>query len=244
MLYMGANQKDCQVAAEQINNFAAKNNVKNCYDITCGGANIIDKINCENLFASDISPTLIALHKAVQESVALPQKVDKQIWDDCYKYYKMLLKQKSPIKNLKQYEDYLAFIKCPYLLKDIGAIEWYGSFGHGGFAQGMAAGQRDFYNEALQNHLKQKEETKYQKIQFEVKNYKNVEFEKKSIIIAHINSAKPYQFNGKFNKFEFYKWALTKRNDYYFFIIDDNALIDIPQIEKLKNGKLYFLSKI
>ena len=62
MVYMGGKQKIAKFITPYINNFIKDNQIENFYDIFCGGGNICCNIICPNIYASDISPTLIALH--------------------------------------------------------------------------------------------------------------------------------------------------------------------------------------
>lgn len=249
MLYMGTNQDDCKVVAEVINEYIKKHDGLDnteCFDLTVGGANILDKIECKTLWGYDISPTLIALHHSVIGNYAFKdvRELSKERWDECYHDYKILHQQKGPKRTLKDYIDYANKNNLiqPYI---IGEMEWYGSFGHGGFSQGIAPlGKRDYYHEARLDHMNQYNTTNYPYINFRVGDYAYVDVPPRAIIIAHINSNKNFQWSGKFDKFRFYRWALTKSKTNPIFIVDDNPLIDIKELKNLKNGKLYFMGKL
>lgn len=245
MLYMGSNQEDCKIIAEEINNYITNPDETECFDLTVGGANILDKINCKTLWGYDISPTLISLHQAMQkDSQMIPSEhfFNKELWDECYKHYKLLHQQKGPTRSLEDYNHYIINNNL-YPLHKIGACEWYGSFGHGGFSQGMAPqDKRNYYKEARYNHLEQMLTTNYPYINFRVKDYAFVDTPPQAIIIAHVLSPKNYQWCGKFDKFKFYRWASTKSKTNPIFIIDDNPLIDAKPLKNLKSGKLYFLN--
>lgn len=246
MLYMGSNQEDSKIVADEINKYIVEHDGKDsteCFDLTVGGANILDKIECKTLWGYDISPTLIALHQSVVGNYAgkIINEVTKEEWDSCYRDYKILHQQKGPKKTFEDYDDYACKHRLTRLYI-IGKMEWYGSFGHGGFSQGMApTGGRNYYAEARQAHLEQYMTTNYPYINFRVGDYANVDVPPRAIIIAHINSPKNYQWCGKFDKFRFYRWALTKSKTNPIFIIDDNPLIDIKLLKILKKGNLYFL---
>lgn len=249
MLYMGTNQNDCEIVAKEINNYIKEHDGADnteCYDLTVGGANILDKIECKTLWGYDISPTLIALHLSMGgKNTGMPDPFfTKEMWDVCYKHYKILHQQKGPTRTL---EDYIAYAKKNNLheLANIGACEWYGSFGHGGFSQGMAPqGLRDYYKEARMAHLEQFMNTNYPYINFRVGDFGFVNVPPRAVIIAHINSNKNFQWSGKFDKFRFYRWVLGKSKTNPIFIVDDYPLIDIKEIKNLKNGKLYFMSNL
>lgn len=245
MLYMGTNQEDCKIVAEEINNYIKEYGNPNsieCFDVTVGGANIIDKIECKTLWGYDISPTLIALHHSMMDSSVLPPVAfTKDLWDICYKQWKILHQQAGPTRTFEFYESY-AKSQNFHNLAIIGACEWYGSFGHGGFSQGMSPTEkRDYYGEARKAHLEQFMTTNYSYVNFGVGDYGTINIPSGAIIIAHINSNKNFQWSGKFNKFRFYRWALAKSKTNPIFIIDDNPLIDIKLLKNLKNGKLYFM---
>ena len=250
MLYMGTNKQDCEVVAAEINRYIKNNcdpNTTKCFDVTVGGANILDKINCATLWGYDISPTLIALHQSMMNQTVLPPPAfTKELWDECYKQWKILHQHTGPTLTIEDYSKYAKEQKF-HDLAVIGACEWYGSFGHGGFSQGIApidSNKRNYYNEARCNHLEQFMTTNYPYINFRVKDYAFIDIPKDAIIIAHINSNKNFQWSGKFDKFRFYRWALNKSRTNPIFIVDDHPLIDIKELKNLKNGKLYFMGKL
>lgn len=92
----------------------------------CGGANIVVGVNCEHLYANDLSPTLIALHKAAQQDInSICTDSSREQWDRCYTEYKKLKKANFNKES-----------EIP--LAEIGAIEWLGSFSGRGFPGGYA----------------------------------------------------------------------------------------------------------
>jgi len=62
MVFMGSKRRYCKYIVPIINKYIKENNIKTFLDIFCGGANLADKIICDNVIANDLSPTLIALH--------------------------------------------------------------------------------------------------------------------------------------------------------------------------------------
>ena len=67
------------------------NNLKTDTYIECfvGGANIIDKIDCEHRYGYDRSETLIALLKQAAENFdQLPTSGSREMWDDGKAYVK------------------------------------------------------------------------------------------------------------------------------------------------------------
>lgn len=125
MVYMGSKSKYASDIVGIINSYIAKNNIEKFYDIMCGGANICDKITCKEVYANDLSPTLIALHKQAQEDFSkIPENGSREYWDKAYGEFKKILKDFSSEKNL---ENFQSEVSIP--LYEIGAIEWYGSWG-------------------------------------------------------------------------------------------------------------------
>ena len=129
MTYMGGKQKLADSICPIINKYIKENNIENFYDIFCGGANISTNIECDNIYASDLSPTLIALLSAAQVDFDrllgnLPST--REQWDRCYAEYKKL-----QAVNF----DFIGNVpKIP--LCEIGAIEWLASFSTRGFPGG------------------------------------------------------------------------------------------------------------
>ena len=57
-------------------------NIKNYFEPFVGGANLIDKISCNNKVGSDKNKYLIALLKHVQDDLPLYENVSKELYDD------------------------------------------------------------------------------------------------------------------------------------------------------------------
>ena len=158
MVYMGSKRKYAKDIAPIIQKYIDDNNIKEFYDVFCGGGNLVDKIKCENLYASDLSPSLIALHQQAQKDFSkIPEDGSREYWDNAYANW----------KNLKD-TDFKDFSVLTMSLYEIGAIEWYASFSNGGFPRGYAknSGNRNYYKEAWKNHKKQAEDENYKRINF------------------------------------------------------------------------------
>ena len=61
MKYMGSKSRIAKYIVPILQKAIDENKIDSFYDIFCGGCNIIDKIECENLYAFDKKDTLIAL---------------------------------------------------------------------------------------------------------------------------------------------------------------------------------------
>ena len=97
-----------------------------------GGANIIDKIQCEHRIGYDRSDTLIALLQLAAEDFSkIPTDGSREMWD----------KGKGYVKD--------GIMPDNMSLADIGAIEFFASFSNGGFPRGYAKNSdtRNYYKE-------------------------------------------------------------------------------------------------
>lgn len=81
MKYQGSKSRIAKDIVPIIQTYIDNNNITEYYDVFCGGANVIDKIKCENRFASDLNPYLIALLKRVQNKERLYDEVPKELYD-------------------------------------------------------------------------------------------------------------------------------------------------------------------
>lgn len=86
MKYMGSKSRIAKYIVPILQECIDSNNVTTYIEPFVGGANIIDKIRCQERIGSDINPYLIALLKRVQEGKPLLDEVSK----DTYNLGKML----------------------------------------------------------------------------------------------------------------------------------------------------------
>lgn len=56
MVYMGSKRRYAKYIVPIIDKYIQNNNITDFYDIFCGGANLADKITCENIYCNDLSP--------------------------------------------------------------------------------------------------------------------------------------------------------------------------------------------
>lgn len=172
MTYMGGKQKLAKYICPIINTFIKDNGITDFYDIMCGGANIIVNINCENLYANDLSPTLIALLQQAQDDFSQIEWNDKrEEWDLCYTEYKRI-----------RATDFTAESELP--LARIGAIEWFGSYCGRGFpgGYGVVTRGRSAYDERYRNLKKQSEQPNFSKIKFSCGNYSDLNIPENALI--------------------------------------------------------------
>lgn len=116
------------------------NKINTYIECFVGGANVIDKIQCERRIGYDRSDTLIALLTQMRDDFDKVLKDgNRELWD----------KGKEYVKNGAKPED--------MSLAEIGAMEFFASFSNGGFPRGYAKNSttRNYYNEAYRNAEKQ-----------------------------------------------------------------------------------------
>lgn len=224
---MGSKNKYKKDIPPIINEYIRDNNIETFIDCTVGGANLIDKITCKNMYGIDLSPSLIALHKQSQEDFTkIPTDGNREYWDNGYTAWKRM----KTILDLKSYENFTEndFLSIGMPLYEIGAIEWYGSFSNGGFPRGYAKNSitRNYYQEAYRNHKKQSEQNNYKKISFVcddyyhfIDKYKSYGSSKTLLYIdPPYKSAKQYAIAKNFDYEKFYKWLMEIKETFPIFV--------------------------
>lgn len=216
MVFMSSKTKYKNDIPPIINKYIKDNNIEVFIDCCSGGANLTDKIICENVYAVDLSPSLIELHKQAQKDFSkIPTDGSREMWDNSYSAWKKMKK----ILDTKSYENFTNsdFNEIGLPLYEIGCMEWYASFSNGGFPRGYAKNSitRNYYQEAWRNHKKQSEQEIYKNIKFFCDDYQH--FVNKFInktenvkILLYIDppykNTKSYAIAKNFNYMGFYKW--------------------------------------
>lgn len=220
MVYMGGKQKISKYIVPIINRKIKEEGIEHYYEPFTGGMNIGAYIECKNIYANDLSPTLIELHKQAQEDFSLVSTdSSRENWDRCYTEYKRMKKHN---------------FNCPtdFLLADIGAIEWLGSFSGRGFpgGYGVESKGRNQFNERLENLRKQSQTVSYQRAIFTNNDYRKLKFKPNSLIYsdAPYKNTKTYGINTKFNYSEYYKWLMETAKTTPIFISEQDLPAEIP----------------
>ena len=210
MVYMGSKSKYSKYIVPILQKAIDDNNITTYIECFVGGANIIDKIKCENKYGYDRSDTLIALLQAAQTGMenVLPDG-SRELWD----------KGKAYVKDGVMPED--------MTLAEIGAMEFFASFCNGGFPRGYAKNTetRNYFLEARRNLEAQAPNLKG--IIFKAQEYKDLE----PISGAVIYLDPPYQNTkiygyanqGKMDYNHFWNWVRELSKDNIVYISEQSA---------------------
>lgn len=105
MKYMGGKKRLANVIAGYINNIGLLEHIENYYEPFVGGGAVIERVNIQNRFGSDLNKYLIALYKKLQEPEMFEYPaLTREKWDDIR-------------HNKDKYEDWLvawAWLGCSF----------------------------------------------------------------------------------------------------------------------------------
>jgi DNA adenine methylase len=210
MVYMGSKSKYSKYIVPILQKAIDDNNITTYIECFVGGANIIDKIKCENKYGYDRSDTLIALLQTAQTGMenVLPDG-SRELWD----------KGKAYVKDGVMPED--------MTLAEIVAMEFFASFCNGGFPRGYAKNTetRNYFLEARRNLEAQAPNLKG--IIFKAQEYKDLE----PVSCAVIYLDPPYQNTkiygyanqGKMDYNHFWNWVRELSKDNIVYISEQSA---------------------
>lgn len=222
MVYMGGKQKLIKYICPIINTYIKENGITDFYDVMCGGANIVVNIECENLYANDLSPTLIALLQQAQKNFEeIEYNSAREEWDLCYAEYKRL--KKNNFKDIPEIP-----------LARIGTIEWLGSYCGRGFpgGYGVKSEGRDLYNERYCNLKAQSEQTNFSKTKFSCGNYFDLTIPENALIYSDgpYYLTKAYGINKDFDYEKYYSWLREKSKTNPIFISEQTMPEDFKEV--------------
>lgn len=160
MKYMGSKSRIAKDIVPIIQKYIDDDEITEYYEPFCGGCNIIDKIKCENKYASDLNPYLIGLFQHLKDDGELLSEVPRELYSEVRTNYKSGL-----------YKD--------WYVGNVGFLASYnGRFFDGGYAptgyEKTKNGQRlrNYYREASDNILAQRDYIK--DIAFSCKDYREL----------------------------------------------------------------------
>ena len=188
-------------------------------DLFCGGCSIAQEVDGK-VIANDKNKYLIAMFKGLQENRNRPTEITKDLYNvarDVYNGREILFEHKMNMTD-----------------DMVGWIGWMGS-ANGRFFDGGYSGKsntkigtvRDYIKEAISNIEKQL--PKMIGVQFENKDYTELEIPNESIIYCDIpyQGTKQYSTSKDFNHSNFWNWCREKANQgHTIFISEYNAPAD------------------
>ena len=223
MVYVGSKSRLAPIFVPMFNNLIKDLNINTYIEPFVGGANIFDKIICENKYGYDKSKTLIALfNQGLNDIDVIPEEGSRAWWDKAKAEYKGEIPQ-----TLEDWE--------------IGAIQFFASFGTRGFPGGYANNKhnKDYYNERYRNFKKQIELLKQTGGVFINKSYMDIEVPDGSLIYCDppYMGTKPYgyAFENDFNHSDYWNWVRNISKNNYVICSEEQCPEDF---EIVWNGEL------
>lgn len=203
--YLGSKNKIAKNIVPIIQRCIDENNITTYIEPFVGGANVIDKIKCDNKIGSDTNKYLIALlNKLKNEPDCFPSEISKEHYADVKNDYQ---------QNGTKYEDYYK-----------GLIGFCGAF-RGKFFDSCACFDyvsegktRNNYKESLNNILKQRKNIL--DVEFSVKDYISYKPDKyeNCVFYCDIPYKGTYNYNVEFDYEQFYEWVKQMSKNNYVFV--------------------------
>lgn len=194
MKYMGSKTKIAKYIVPIIHKRIRDYKINKYIEPFVGGANIIDKIKCENIIGSDNNRYLIALYNNLDKLNLLPETISKDHYSEVRSSYN---------SGNHFFEDWY-----------IGAVGFLASY-NGRFFDGGYSGiritsegrVRNYYLEAKQNLLKQSEQLK--SVKFICGDYRQLTDLQDYLIYCDppYKNTKKYGTSKKFNYDDFWNWC-------------------------------------
>ena len=206
MKYVGSKNRISKQIAPILQKCIDENNIKIYFEPFVGGANMIDKIQCETRIGNDIHKELIALFQEIQKGWQPPLHITEEEYNNVR-------------DNKSDYPDYYVAL--------VGFCATFGSKWFGGYARGFKADKvtpRDIPNEAVRNLLDQIPQIK--DVVFTNKSY--LDFDKDKLKNCLIYCDPPYQDTTKYkyNNFDydvFWNWVREMSKENFVFVSEYNA---------------------
>lgn len=210
MNYMGGKFKQSREIAPIINQCIKDNLLVNYYEPFCGGLNVLDKIECPNLFANDIDEDLIAFYSFIHNGGSPFSDVSREM------YY-----------EIKASKDCVARGNVKYLAS-FGGKPW------GGYGWRNDSNKSQ-YAAALSNFKKQIPIIR--RTNFSCKNYLNLVFEPNSFIYLDPPYANTTQYTATINYQDFYEWVIRISQQNYVIISEYSMPAQFTCFKEIEHKK-------
>lgn len=214
---MGSKSRIAKDIVPIIQKYIDDNNVTNYLEPFVGGANIIDKVKCQNRYGGDISEYLIELYKNLDKVSTLPREVSKEYYSEVRTCY-----------NNKSNE----FSK--WYIGAIGFLASYnGRFFDGGYAgivHTKANTVRNYYDEAKRNLEAQI--PNLQGVKWDWQDYRKIKETKDFVIYCDIpyKDTKQYNTSKNFDYDTFWQWVRDRSKDNIVIVSECQAPDDFECI--------------
>ena len=215
MVYQGGKFRQSKHIAPVINKCIKENQLNNYYEPFVGGANILDKIKCDNLYANDIDSELI-------------------------EFYNYIKNGGNPITNITK-EEYNKMRKNPldYPKHIIGNVKYMASFGGkpwGGYGGVDKRNGHNHYESSLKNFIKQIPVIKI--TNFTSKDYEEIDYKENSFICCD----PPYKNTTTYGKIQFdyerfYKWFKEMSKKHFIILCEYSAPADFVCFKRISTKK-------
>ena len=207
MKYVGSKNRLSKSLAPIIQSYIDDNNITHYWEPMCGGANMIDKIQCENKLGSDTHPYLIALLKQAQTDISVfPTTITKEEYQ-------------SVRANPKDYPKWYVGL--------VGFCASYNGKWWGGYANSVTTKTgtvRNYTDEAIRNIIRQAPNLK--DITFECKSFEDYNNIKNYVIYCDPPYRATTQYaTGSFPYDTFYSWCKDMSKD-NIVLISEYAMPD------------------
>lgn len=194
MKYMGSKLRLSKDLVPIIQSLIDKNNIKTYIEPFVGGANMIDKIQCDNRIGIDYNKYLIAMWKSLQNGWIPPKNISREEYNN--------------IKdNMDNYDDHLVAVAgfcATYNAK------WFG--GYAGIVHTKAKTIRNYYDESIRNI--QKQLIRVQDVEFKYMCYTDLKNVKYTLIYCDPPYQNTTEYKNTIDYDEYWDWVrkLSKNN--------------------------------
>lgn len=202
MQYLGSKSRHSKELIPILQKFIISQSINTYIEPFVGGANVIDKIQCNNKIGYDINEYLIAiLNQAKENTAVFPQTISQE------EYYRV----KCGMSNYPKWY--------------VGLVGFCGSYSakfFGGYAKGKDT--RDRQNEAIRNIVNQSKNL--QDVEFICGDFRDISLKEKSLVYCD----PPYKDTTKYkvDNFpydEYYEWV-RKMSEYHIVICSEYHMPD------------------